>query len=91
MDKDTTFFEMKEKIEKNVQNRLNILSFWSHQGFCMMGYFNELLHELLYLLWGEVFNRFAPGAVGVDTAILFCPDEAKPETVHCLLLLVERV
>jgi hypothetical protein len=76
VDKDTTFFEMKEKIEKNVQNRLNILSFWSHQGFCMMGFFNELLHELLYLLWGEFLDCFAPVCVGVDTTVLLCPDEA---------------
>jgi len=76
VDKDTTFFEMKEKIEKNVQNRLNILSFWSHQGFCMMGFFNELLHELLYLLWGEFLDCFAPVGVGVDTTVLLSPDEA---------------
>ena len=36
----------------------------------------ESLHELLYFLRGEVFNRLAPVGVGVDTAILLSPDEA---------------
>ena len=62
-----------------------------HQSFSIMRCFNELLHELLYFLWGEILDCFAPVGVGVDTTVLLSPDEAKPETVHCLLLLVERV